>query len=209
MAEKGRPRSFDRETALRAAMLIFWEKGFDGSSLADLTTAMGINAPSLYAAFGSKEELYLEALTLYAGEVGIEIWSTLDETPDVRAAVERFLLATIDAYCEESVPRGCMIALDTLHRTHSSDKVCDVLRNHRQTNIKILKKRLERGIRDGNIPASVNCEAVATFYATVQNGMSILARDGGTRQDLTATALGAMAGWEKLVLTETSSGNQP
>ncbi len=120
-------------------MLIFWEKGFDGSSLADLTTAMGINAPSLYAAFGSKEELYLEALTLYAGEVGIEIWSTLDETPDVRAAFERFLLATIDAYCEESVPRGCMIALDALHRTHSSDKVCDVLRNHRQTNIEILK----------------------------------------------------------------------
>ncbi|MFB8340799.1 TetR/AcrR family transcriptional regulator [Brucella cytisi] len=209
MAEKGRPRSFDCETALRAAMLIFWEKGFDGSSLADLTTAMGINAPSLYAAFGSKEELYLQALTLYAGEVGIEIWSTLDETANVRAAFERFLLATIEAYCEESVPRGCMIALDALHRTHSSDKVCDVLRNHRQINIETLKKRLERGIRDGDIPASVNCEAVAIFYATVQNGMSILARDGGTRHDLTATALGAMAGWEKLVLTETSSGNQP
>jgi len=209
VAEKGRPRSFDRATALRAAMLIFWEKGFNGSSLADLTTAMGINAPSLYAAFGSKEELYLQALTLYAGEVGIEIWSTLDETANVRAAFERFLLATIDAYCEESVPRGCMIALDALHRTHSSDKVCDVLRNHRRTNIETLKKRLERGIRDGDIPASVNCEAVATFYATVQNGMSILARDGGTRHDLTATALGAMAGWEKLVLTETSSGNQP
>ncbi len=124
---------------------------------------MGINAPSLYAAFGSKEELYLQALTLYAGEVGIEIWSTLDETANVRAAFERFLLATIDAYCEESVPRGCMIALDALHRTHSSDKVCDVLRNHRQINIETLKKRLERGIRDGDIPASVNCEAVAIF----------------------------------------------
>jgi AcrR family transcriptional regulator len=83
VADKGRPRSFDRETALRTAMLKFWEKGFDGASLADLTTAMGINSPSLYAAFGSKEELYLESLALYAGEVGGEIWSALDETADV------------------------------------------------------------------------------------------------------------------------------
>lgn len=202
MAEKGRPRSFDRETALRAAMFVFWEKGFDGASLADLTTAMGINAPSLYAAFKSKEELYLEALALYAGEIGVEIWSSLDETPNVRTAFERFLFATIDAYCQETVPRGCMITLDALHRTHSSDKVCTVLRSRRQSNIETLKKRLERGVRDGDIPASVNCEAVATFYATVQNGMSILARDGGTRQDLTATAMGAMAAWEKLVFSE-------
>lgn len=209
MAEKGRPRSFDRETALRAAMFVFWEKGFDGSSLADLTRAMGINAPSLYAAFGSKDELYLQALTLYADEVGVGIWSTLDETPDVHKAFERFLHATIDAYCEESVPRGCMIALDALHRTQSCDKVCNVLRNRRLSNIEILKKRLERGIRDGDIPASVNCEAVATFYATVQNGMSILARDGGTREDLAATALGAMAGWDKLVSPNAQSGDQP
>ncbi|TNV14369.1 TetR/AcrR family transcriptional regulator [Brucella pecoris] len=209
MAEKGRPRRFDRETALRAAMFIFWEKGFDGSSLADLTTAMGINAPSLYAAFGSKEGLYLEALALYAGEVGIEIWSTLDETPDVREAFEKFLFATIDSYCQDSVPRGCMIALDALHRTHSSENVCAMLRNRRQSNIEILKKRLERSIREGDIAASVNCEAIATFYATVQNGMSILARDGGTRDDLTATALGAMAGWEKLVCPQGKSGNQP
>ena len=189
-------------------MFIFWEKGFDGSSLADLTTAMGINAPSLYAAFASKEGLYLEALALYAGEVGVEIWSTLDETPNARTAFEKFLFATIDAYCQESVPRGCMIALDALHRTHSSENVCAVLRNRRQSNIEILKKRLERGVRDGNISASVDCEAVATFYATVQNGMSILARDGGTREDLTATALGAMAGWEKLVFPQGKSGNQ-
>lgn len=100
---------------------------------------MGINAPSLYAAFGSKEGLYLEALTLYSGEVGVEIWSTLDKTPEVRRAFEQFLHATIDAYCQESVPRGCMIALDALHRTQSSDKVCTVLRNCRHANIEILK----------------------------------------------------------------------
>ncbi len=209
MADKGRPRSFDRETALRAAMLKFWEKGFDGASLADLTAAMGINAPSLYAAFGSKEGLYLEALILYSGEVGVEIWSTLDKTPEVRRAFEQFLHATIDAYCQESVPRGCMIALDALHRTQSSDKVCTVLRNCRHANIEILKKRLERGIRDGDIAMSVNCEAVATFYATVQNGMSILARDGGTRADLTAAARGAMAAWDKLVPGEARSGDEP
>ncbi len=162
MAEKEGPQLRPRNSASCCDAYILG-KGFDGSSLADLTTAMGINAPSLYAAFGSKEELYLQALTLYAGEIGVEIWSTLDETADVRAAFERFLLATIDAYCEESVPRGCMIALDALHRTQSSDKVCGVLRNRRQTNIETLKKRLERGIRDGDIAASVNCGAVATF----------------------------------------------
>ncbi|RVH12130.1 TetR/AcrR family transcriptional regulator, partial [Sinorhizobium meliloti] len=93
MSDKGRPRSFDRADALMRAMKVFWEKGYEGASLTALTAAMGINAPSLYAAFGCKEALYLEAMELYAQTVGTEIWAALETAPTAREAVSQFLLA--------------------------------------------------------------------------------------------------------------------
>ncbi|WP_154401311.1 TetR/AcrR family transcriptional regulator, partial [Bordetella pertussis] len=93
MAERGRPRSFERTEALRQAMEVFWSKGYEGASLADLTSAMGINAPSLYAAFGSKEALFREAVQRYADTEGARTRRALLEAPDARAAIEGMLLA--------------------------------------------------------------------------------------------------------------------
>src|ERR671919_2398814 len=107
MAERGRPRSFERDTALRRAMEVFWAKGFDGASMADLTGAMGINSPSLYAAFGSKEDLFREAVALYGATEGTEIWSGLQEAPTARAAVERFLRVSAESFTRPGKPRGC------------------------------------------------------------------------------------------------------
>ena len=98
MAERGRPRSFDRAAALRRAMEVFWAKGYDGASLSDLTAAMRINSPSLYAAFGSKESLFREALALYSATEGTEIWTALPDAPTAREAIERFLRATAEAF---------------------------------------------------------------------------------------------------------------
>ncbi|WP_262338598.1 TetR/AcrR family transcriptional regulator, partial [Bordetella pertussis] len=99
MAERGRPRSFERTEALRQAMEVFWSKGYEGASLADLTSAMGINAPSLYAAFGSKEALFREAVQRYADTEGARTRRALLEAPDARAAIEGMLLGGPGAAC--------------------------------------------------------------------------------------------------------------
>ena len=203
MSDKGRPRSFDRADALVRAMQVFWEKGYEGASLTALTAAMGINAPSLYAAFGCKEALYLEAMELYAQTVGTEIWEPLETAPTAREAVKRFLLATAEAYSQPDTPHGCLITLGGLHQAAIPEAVCEALTRHRKENIDKLRDRLEAAIAGGELPDGVDAGAVATFYATVQHGMSILARDGGSYEALKNVADGAMAAWG--VLTQNAA----
>lgn len=207
MPDKGRPRSFDRADALMRAMQVFWEKGFEGASLTALTAAMGINAPSLYAAFGCKEALYLEAMELYAQTVGTEIWQPMETAPTAREAFSRFLAATAKAYSQPDTPHGCLIALGGLHQSAIPKAVCDALSRHRTENVDKLRQRLEAAIAEGELPDSLDPEAVATFYATVQHGMSILARDGGSYQALKNVADGAMAAWG--MLTREDSVRRP
>ncbi|RUW44539.1 TetR/AcrR family transcriptional regulator, partial [Mesorhizobium sp. M8A.F.Ca.ET.021.01.1.1] len=111
MSERGRPRTFDRTAALRRAMDVFWAKGYEGASISDLAAAMGINSPSLYAAYGSKEALFLEATDLYSRVEGADIWLALEEAPTARLAIERFLHRTAKAYSQTDRPQGCLIAL--------------------------------------------------------------------------------------------------
>jgi AcrR family transcriptional regulator len=198
MSERGRPRSFDRDAALRRAMEVFWAKGYEGTSLSDLTAAMGINSPSLYAAFDSKEALFLEATELYTRVEGTGIWTVLETAPTTRAAIEGFLQATAAAYSQVDKPQGCLIALGALHHDTSSDIICTDLKRRRAENLAALQRRFERGITEGELPAGFNCTAAATFYATVQHGMSIQARDGATYERLMDVANGAMAAWQTL-----------
>lgn len=198
MAVRGRPRSFERDVALRRAMEVFWAKGYDGASLADLTAAMGINAPSLYAAFGSKEALFREAVALYGATEGTEIWTALPEAPTAREAIERFLYASAVSFTRPDRPAGCLVVLGALLASEANASVCRELRESRAGNVGALRERLERARAEGDLPASLDCEAVATFYATVQQGMSIQARDGASRATLLAVADCAMAAWDGL-----------
>jgi AcrR family transcriptional regulator len=198
MSERGRPRTFDRNAALRRAMEIFWANGYDGASLADLTAAMGINSPSLYAAFGSKEALFLEATELYTQVEGTGIWTVLDTAPTAHDAIDGFLRATAEAYSQDGKPQGCLIALGALHPDISSKAVCTDLRRRRAENLATLKRRFERGVAEGELPENFDSQAAATFYATVQHGMSIQARDGASHEALLDVANGAMAAWGSL-----------
>ena len=198
MPPRGRPRSFDRSAALRRAMEVFWAKGYDGASLTDLTAAMGINAPSLYAAFGGKEALFREALALYGATEGTEIWDAIPSAPTAREAVRRFLEATAIAFTTPGKPRGCLIVLGALHADGANDTVCRELREHRAGNVAALQERLERAVAEGELPRGLDCPALATFYVTVQQGMSIQARDGASRETLLAVARAAMAAWDGL-----------
>ncbi|MBP7701361.1 MAG: TetR/AcrR family transcriptional regulator [Phenylobacterium sp.] len=198
MAERGRPRSFDRDAALRWAMEVFWVKGYEGASISDLTGAMGIGSPSLYAAFGSKEALFREAIDLYGRIEGPEIWDVVENAPDARAAVAGFLTATAHSFSRPGKPRGCMVVLSQLNATEASASVCAALRENRAQGQSGLEARLRRAVDDGELPPSVDVAALAAFYLTVQQGMSIQARDGASEDKLLSVAKGAMAAWEPL-----------
>jgi AcrR family transcriptional regulator len=209
MAERGRPRSFERTAALRRAMEVFWAKGYDGASLADLTAAMGIASPSLYAAFGSKEALFREAVALYGATEGTEIWTALPETPSARAAIERFLQASAVSFTRPDRPAGCLMVLGALLANDANAKVCRELRASRAGNVAALRERLDRAIAEGELPKNLDCEAIATFYATVQQGMSIQARDGASRETLLAVAACAMAAWDGLTSPHQGERRRP
>jgi AcrR family transcriptional regulator len=199
MAERGRPRAFDRDLALRRAMEVFWSKGYDNTSMADLTAAMGINSPSLYAAFGSKEALFHEAVVLYNKLEGPEIWDALSDAASAKEAIAAFLRATAAAFTKPGKPAGCMIVLGALHSSDSNGAVCSTLRHIRAENVVALRERLDQGVAAGELPSGLDTNAVAVFYVTVQQGMSIQARDGASRETLLAIADGAMAAWDRLI----------
>ncbi len=187
-------------------MRVFWRKGFDGASLADLTTAMGINPPSLYAAFGSKEKLFREATDLYSETEGVEIRSALTGAATARQAVEGFLRASAAAFSRPGDPPGCLIVLGALNSNESNADICQDLRERRAANVAEIRTRLELAIGQGELPATADCEAIAVFYVTVQQGMSIQARDGASHDQMLSIADGAMAAWDPLTGSGTRSG---
>jgi AcrR family transcriptional regulator len=186
---RGRPRSFDREAALERAMQVFWKQGSEATSLHDLTTAMGINPPSLYAAFGDKERLFMEAVGRYQ-EMRQGLAEMLEAEATAKAAVARVL-----AEAARDLPGcgGCMLVLSATACSESS--VQSELAERRTDQKAVLKARIDRGIREGELPRGTESAALAEFYTTVLQGMSIRARDGATPASLRAAAEAAMRAW--------------
>ncbi|WP_394828654.1 TetR/AcrR family transcriptional regulator [Pendulispora albinea] len=209
MAERGRPRSFDRQAALERAMRVFWEKGYAGASMADLTAAMGINSPSLYAAFGCKEALFREAIALFAETEGTPIWGGLATAPSARAGVETVLRATAESFSRPDRPRGCLITLEVPRdgndgknakngKDGDGDSLEPELRRLRALSIDRFRECLEQGIERGELARNIDTDAIASFYVTVQQGMAIRARDGASREVLLSIAECAMRAWQAM-----------
>jgi|RhiMethySRZTD1v2_1073278.scaffolds.fasta_scaffold00195_48 AcrR family transcriptional regulator len=188
---RGRPRSFDREQALESAMEIFWRKGFDATSITDLTEAMGINPPSLYAAFGDKEKLYLEAVEYYRVQRGEHIRQVLAEEPTARGAIDKALRGAVSEFCRRDSPSGCLLTMST-GSTGVSDGVQQMLVRKRLMARDRIRERIQRGIEEGDVPASADPLALAEFITTIFAGMAMHARDGATRKSLLATVDNAM-----------------
>ncbi|BDT90138.1 MULTISPECIES: TetR/AcrR family transcriptional regulator [Nocardia] len=195
MAERGRPRAFDRAEALHRAMEVFWEHGYEGASMSDLTAAMGINSPSLYAAFGGKEALFRAAVELYGHTDGGYTARALREEPTARAAVEAMLRDNAKAYTEEDKPHGCMVVLAGSTYTTRNTSIRDFLVDKRRETTEDIRRRLERGVAEGDLPEGTDSAALAGFYTTVLYGLSIQARDGASLAELTASIDCAMAAW--------------
>jgi AcrR family transcriptional regulator len=196
---RGRPRAFDRDAALRRAMEVFWSKGFAGASLNDLTTAMGINAPSLYAAFGTKEELFEAAVDLYAATEGPILWGHLAQAPSAKEAVRRLLDASAMSYTDPKNPPGCLVVLGAIVGGDPGESVVASLAARRAEGLEMLTERIEQDVRAGLLPEGLDARAVASFYFTVQQGMSLQARDNPNRAAVRATGDAAMLAWDGLI----------
>ncbi|AXK88759.1 TetR/AcrR family transcriptional regulator [Nocardia farcinica] len=195
MADRGRPRSFDRVEALHAAMKVFWEHGYEGTSMSDLTAAMGINSPSLYAAFGDKESLFRAAIELYGTTFGNYTARALREEPTARAAVEAMLRDNAAAYTRDDLPHGCMVVLAGSTYTTRNTAVRDFLVEKRRETTEDIRRRLERGVAEGDLAPGTDTAALAVFYTTVLYGLSVQARDGATAAELNEAIDRAMAAW--------------
>src|SRR5688572_16177185 len=199
-SHRGRPRSFDRDEALNSAMELFWERGYEGVSLTDLQEAMGgITATSFYAAFGSKEKLFREAVELNICTVGSSPQKALTELPTARASIEGLLRAAIGTFCMPGKPRGCFVVLGAVNYTESNRKIQDFLKSIRTRRPKVIRDRLLRGIADGDLPKGTNVDQLTSFYVAVLDGLAIQARDGASREDLNSIVDGAMTAWEGMI----------
>ena len=174
-------------------MEVFWKYGFEAASLSDLTEAMGINPPSLYAAFGDKEHLFLEAVERYQSRHG-EACPYADERT-ARGSVERLLTYTATEFSRPCNPRGCLMVMAASTSSTSSPALQSALAQRREAERTRLKARIDQGLKEGELPPGTNTAALADFYSTVLAGMSLQARDGATRKSLMATVATAMRAW--------------
>ncbi|MFS0772751.1 TetR/AcrR family transcriptional regulator [Sphingomonas sp. 1P08PE] len=183
---------------LARATEVFWAKGFEGSSMNDLIAAMGIGSPSIYAAFGSKEALFREALERYLAIEGADIWSAVRGEETAYGAVEAFLMTTAHAFSRADRPSGCLVTLAGLHPNSMNEGWRAELVAMRERNTQDLARRIKGGIERGEVAPDADPVLIARFFVTVQQGMSIQARDGATRAMLEDIARSALTAWPAL-----------
>ncbi|HLR96704.1 MAG TPA: TetR/AcrR family transcriptional regulator [Jiangellaceae bacterium] len=198
MATRGRPRNFDRDAALRTAMDLFWRRGYEGVSVAMLTEALGITPTSLYAAFGSKAELFDEAIELYDAPGSTPTDQALTR-PQTREAIEAVLRDNAEAYTDPATPPGCMIVLSAINLGSGNEDIGRKLADRRRRDLAKIQGRIERGITDGDLPRNVNPAVAASYVQTVLHGLAIQARDGYTSESAHAIIAGAMSGWDTMI----------
>ncbi|MFF0966371.1 TetR/AcrR family transcriptional regulator [Streptomyces sp. NPDC003703] len=192
---RGRPRSFDRATALEKAVLAFWENGYEGTSVSDLTRVMGIGAPSLYAAFGDKQALFAEVVRDYGERYGSFGERALAEEPTARAAVERMLREAAAEYTAPDRPHGCLVIHAAANCT--TPEVEESLRTRRNENIAAFESRIRADVAAGELPEGTDTGALARYVGALVQGMSQQARDGARREELEAVAEIALAVWPR------------
>ncbi|MCQ4208410.1 TetR/AcrR family transcriptional regulator [Streptomyces longispororuber] len=191
--QRGRPRSFDRETALEKAMRAFWENGYEATSVSDLTREMGIGAPSLYAAFGDKRSLFEEVVRVYGVTHGSGPGRALTEEPTARGAIARLLREAADEFTDPGHPHGCLVIHAATNCT--TPEVEQALRDQRGASLAAIEDRLRQGVDAGELPSGTDTAALTRFVGAVFQGMSQQSRDGASRAELEAVADLAMTVW--------------
>lgn len=174
-------------------MRLFWARGYEATSIGDLTAAMGIGAPSLYAAFGDKATLFSEAVASFGARYGRFVTEALAEEATAEEAARRILRAAATEYTRPDCPHGCLVISGGVNTTNA--EIADLLRDMRNRNIDRLAARIQADIDAGILPRHLNARTLARYIGTVMQGMSQAARDGASRAELEWVAETAMRGW--------------
>lgn len=183
----GRPREFDRDAALAKARDAFWSRGYEGVSITDLVETLGIASARIYAAFGSKEKLFQEAVALYDEGDGGFATRALAEEPTAARAIERSLREAVETYTRKGRPQGCMVVSAATNCATENDGVREFLAGYRRRRTASLVERLELAVTEGELRPDADSQALGDYYATVLHGLSVQARDGVSRKRLLAT----------------------
>ena len=192
---RGRPKLFDRSTALDQAMKLFWERGYAGTSFDDLIAVMGISPSSFYNAFGSKERLYQEATAAYVAHARTWFARELEAATDTRTAFHQLLKTAAHELTRDDLPAGCMISLACTHGPPAFESVREMMVGYRCGAETAMADRIQRGVDAGDVPHSTNVQALAAFYSALSRGMAVLARDGATRERLLEIVEIGMRAW--------------
>jgi AcrR family transcriptional regulator len=182
---RGRPLAFNQDEALDKALTIFWARGYEGASMAELTEALGINKPSLYAAFGNKEALFRKALSRYVAGPAAFVGEAMQQ-PTARQVIEQFLAQAVDCFCNKSTPNGCMIVQGALTCGQGASNIQQELVAYRSSFETTLTKRFDLAKTQGDLPPDTNVKQLAKYIATIHQGMSVQATSGATREELIA-----------------------
>jgi AcrR family transcriptional regulator len=194
LAPKGRPREFDVDEALTAALRVFWRRGYEGASMAELTAEMGIAKPSLYAAFGNKEELFKKALDLYEREKMAYMAEALKE-PTSRQMAERLLMGALAMQTSSCDPKGCLGVISSVACGQEASPIRDCVIERQKSSRNLLIARLEDYQKDGDLPADIEPEALARYMTAVLQGLSVQAGAGASVQELKSLVDMAMRTW--------------
>ena len=192
IATRGRPREFDVDDALTAALRVFWTKGYEGASLTDLTEAMGITRPSLYAAFGNKEALFKHALDLYEREKLAYVGKALG-APTARGVVQNLLEGAVGTITSEC--KGCMGVIASASCGASDSSIKEDVTQRAQSSRQAIVDRMQQAIRDGDFPVPTEAEAIAGYIIAVMQGMSVQAGQGASRDELMQVVQATLTLW--------------
>lgn len=187
MANVGRPRTFDRDEALKKAMHVFWEKGYEGTTMADIIESIGMKAPSIYAAFGNKDAIFKEVVTQYLPIVVNGQLGALNATQDIREAVANTLQECVRLFTGKDNPRTCLIMTAAINASPENQQHVDSLKMLRSDYKKAWKARFTQAQKDGQLNDSQSPEVLAEYFVTVIHGMAMRAKDGATREQLSNT----------------------
>ena len=190
----GRPREFDADEALERALELFWRQGYEGTSLGQLTAAMGINRPSLYAAFGNKESLFRKALDRYV-DAGMAFLRDALEEPTARRAIETLLRGYVALVTDPRTPAGCLTVNGALACGPDADSIRAELTARRLAGEAALRARLQRARKDGDLPADANPADLARYINTIAQGIAVQAAGGASRKQLDHVVDVALRAW--------------
>lgn len=188
---RGRPRSFDLDKALDAAMHVFWREGYEGASLSDLTEAMGISRPSLYAAFGDKESLFHKVLDHYSEGPASFVLQAVRQ-PTARGVIEALFEGTVDQATNPANPHGCLFLQAGLACGDGAAAIQQELARRRDSGEQVIRERLELAKTDGDLGTDTDPADLARYVVTVMRGIGVQATDGVTREELQRVARTAL-----------------